>query len=207
MALMAEIVKFQFDTSFDVHDAELAASARRHTAAEVAAAVAAARTEAAAEARRTTQAELEGVTAAAVAAMAQQLRAVGAAHAQAMERIHREAAALAYRIAATLAPALLQRLPEAEVEALVIECLRDLLEEPRVVVRAAEPVVAALKPRIDQTAADAGFGGRVVLVVDEAMTGADCRVEWADGGAERDSTDIAGRIQAAVERFVGGALQ
>ena len=67
--------------------------------------------------------------------------------------IRQEAAEMALAIARKLAPALIARQPAAEVEALIAECITDLREEPRVVVRASELVVEALKPRIEAIAA------------------------------------------------------
>ena len=53
----------------------------------------------------------------------------------------------------------------------------------------------ALQERLTQLSASSGFEGRVVLIGDDAMGESDCRVEWADGGVERE----AGRIWRAVE--------
>jgi flagellar assembly protein FliH len=36
------------------------------------------------------------------------------------------------------------------------------------------------------------------------MNAADCRVEWADGGAERDSEWMWSQIEGVVQRFLSG---
>jgi flagellar assembly protein FliH len=116
--------------------------------------------------------------------------------------VRRDAAEMAVAVARKLAPALIARQPAAEVEALVTECLADLRDEPRVVVRASELVVDALKPRIENIAAGNAFPGRVILLPDDNLQGADCRVEWADGGVEREIEALDRRIDEAVSRFV-----
>ena len=47
-------------------------------------------------------------------------------------------------------------------------------------------------------AASTGFPGKLVILGDESLAGSDCRVEWADGGAERDTARTWQEIEAAV---------
>ena len=42
-----------------------------------------------------------------------------------------------------------------------------------------------LEPRLAEIAHEEGYDGRVMIAADPAMTGADCRIEWRGGGAER----------------------
>jgi len=72
------------------------------------------------------------------------------------------------------------------------------------VVRAAESVVELLNQRVDQLVAQSGFGGKVVLVPDAAMAPTDCRVDWADGSAERQQKLLEQEVDQAVERYVAG---
>lgn len=116
--------------------------------------------------------------------------------------VRRDAAEMAVTVARKLAPTLIARQPAAEVEALVTECLSDLRDEPRVVVRASQLVVDALKPRIESLAAASAFAGRVILLPDDGLQGADCRVEWADGGVERSIETLDRQIDDAVSRYV-----
>jgi flagellar assembly protein FliH len=62
--------------------------------------------------------------------------------------------------------------------------------EPRITLRAAPDVVEALAPRVDSIAHEEGYDGRVLLAADPAMRGADCRIEWRGGGAERSEAVI-----------------
>ncbi|MEC9346291.1 MAG: hypothetical protein VYB54_08690 [Pseudomonadota bacterium] len=117
-------------------------------------------------------------------------------------RQSREAAQIALAVGRRLARRLMARYPDGEIEALVMECLGELREEPRIVVRTAEEVADRIRDRIDTMAAGAGFTGRVVLMPDDHMGAQDCRVEWADGGAARDMKAVEAAISAAVDRFL-----
>lgn len=120
-------------------------------------------------------------------------------------RQSREAAQIALAIGRRLARRLMARFPDSEIEGLVMECLAELREEPRIVVRTCEEVAQRIRDRIDHMAAGAGFGGRVVLMPDDHMGAQDCRVEWADGGAARDIKAVEAAISAAVDRFLEAA--
>ncbi|GLQ05849.1 FliH/SctL family protein [Sneathiella chinensis] len=131
-----------------------------------------------------------------------QLQATSGDHASRLENIRCEAASLAVAIANRLAPAMMERAPGTEVLGMIEECLADLHDEPRFVVRASEMVCDALKDRIDKLAQAAGFMGKIILLPDETKTGSDCRIEWADGGVERNLAETQQKIAEIVDRFV-----
>ncbi|MGE5147082.1 MAG: flagellar assembly protein FliH, partial [Candidatus Eiseniibacteriota bacterium] len=89
-----------------------------------------------------------------------------------------------------------------EIEAVFAECLPRAIDEPRIVFRVPDALLDALKGRVDEVAQRAGFRGKVVLLSDDGLGASDCRIEWADGGAER-SVD---RIWKDVEELVGRVL-
>jgi len=134
-------------------------------------------------------------------AAAGSLARIDAAQSQAAEEIRIDASRLALAIAAKLAPALIARHPLAEIEAVVADCLAQLPTEPRVVVRVAEALVDALSGRIDEIVRRSGFSGAVVLLGEPAMAPGDARVEWADGGAERNLGRTLGAVEETIERY------
>jgi flagellar assembly protein FliH len=103
-----------------------------------------------------------------------------------------------------MVPALAKRNGLAEIEHMVRDSLHSLYDEPRVVIRAHDNVIDALQERVDGIAAASGFMGKVVLFGDEQFSETDCRVEWADGGAERNLGELWRRIDAAIERVTDG---
>ena len=46
----------------------------------------------------------------------------------------------------------------------------------------------------------AGFRGKVVLLADDGLGASDCRLEWADGGAERKLERIWNEVEELVRR-------
>ena len=115
--------------------------------------------------------------------------------------IESDAAELAFAIANKLAPALMARQPMEEVRALVAECLQMMPMEPRMVIRIPDSLIEPLQEKIDQITVQAGFEGKIALLAEPSLTGADCRVEWADGGAERDVAALSYKIEDAVARY------
>lgn len=205
---MVAISKFLFDTDFSGADeaARLAPrpDARRFSAIELEQAKAAAHAEGVAAGRAAAEQEIARRIADACAALGTRVGELMAAHAAQHEAQTREAVAAATEIARRLLPSLGKREAIAEVEALVRECLARLHDEPRLVVRVADELLDPVRQHMDQLTAAAGYTGRVILFADPAIKPGDARVEWADGGAERDSAAIWRDIDSAIQRFVEG---
>lgn len=121
---------------------------------------------------------------------------------QSEARARSEAVTLAAAIARKLASQLMAREPLREIEALVLRCMDDMRDEPRLVLRAADPVIRLLDDRIDILVAQSGFGGKVMLVPDNSLAATDCRVDWADGSAERNQAQIEQDVDQAVQRYL-----
>lgn len=139
--------------------------------------------------------------AAALNTIAQQIAAIGQAMAREAE-VAGKSVDLALAIVRKLFPALAARDGIAEIEAILVQCLSSLKQEPRLVVYVNAGQLDALQARIGDLAATSGFEGRVVLIGDEKMAESDCRVEWADGGVERDSAQIQRAIEETLTSYL-----
>ena len=42
----------------------------------------------------------------------------------------------------------------------------------------------------------------MILLPDDTKTNSDCRIEWADGGVERDVEDTQKKVDDIVDRFI-----
>ncbi|NWH07945.1 MAG: hypothetical protein HXY22_04740 [Alphaproteobacteria bacterium] len=115
--------------------------------------------------------------------------------------LRKHAAAIALSAARKIAGAALDAHPSAEVERLIGECLNNLPREPRIVVRIAPALMEPLKDRIDAIAHEHGFGGRIMLVAETGLKGADARIEWADGGIETNATNTAAGVARRTDEF------
>jgi flagellar assembly protein FliH len=198
---MSPAPKFTFDTEFRAEGDVVSTAARVRqkktmTIAEIEAMCA--------------HAEAQGVEAASVRAaenidrtIAALVAAVRAAldqsHAQ-IERVRAEAALLALAAAKKIAPAALAALPAGDVENALREAMHQAIGEPRITLRAAPDVVAALESRIAGIAHEEGYDGRVMIATDPLITGADCRIEWRGGGSERSEAAIEAALDTLITR-------
>jgi flagellar assembly protein FliH len=108
-------------------------------------------------------------------------------------------------ISRKLLPDLSRRQGTSEAEAMLGAVVTELIDEPRMVIRVADADLDALSERIDAIAARRGFAGKVVLLAEPSVASGDCRIEWADGGVERDSARLWHDIDMAVARLLGGS--
>jgi flagellar assembly protein FliH len=185
--------KFKFDTEFSDRGERVSIAARGRTKRtltqdEIDQMCAKARAEGmkAGEARA-----LEAIAAGTRGAAGAVRQALGRAREE-IEGVREEAALLALAMARKLAPAAVEALPAADVERVLRAAIHQAIGEPRILLRASARVVEALDGKIAEIGHDEGFEGRIVVAADPNLTGADCRIEWRGGGAERS--------QAAMEQ-------
>ncbi len=135
-----------------------------------------------------------------VAALTISVRAaLDVSHAE-IEQVRDDAARLALAMAKKIAPAALAAVPTGDVEVALRQAMHQAIAEPRITLRAAPAVTAVLEPRLNDIAHQEGYEGRVLIAADPAMTGADCRIEWRGGGAERSEADIENALTALISR-------
>ncbi len=78
------------------------------------------------------------------------------------------------------------------------------MDEPRLVIRLHPEHLDALQAQMDELKGQSGYSGDVILLAEHDLAPSDCRIEWADGGAERNTQNILSEIDAAVERYKSG---
>ena len=123
--------------------------------------------------------------------------ALETSHAE-IENLRDDAAKLALAMARRIAPAALAALPAGDVEIALRQAMHQAIAEPRITLRAAPAVIEVLEPRLKDIAHEEGYDGRVMIAGDSAMTGADCRIEWRGGGAERIEQAIEDALTALI---------
>ena len=117
-------------------------------------------------------------------------------------RLETEAVEVSVAVAAKLAPELIAREPFAEISALVTECFHHLVTAPHVVVRIGADIYETAKDKLEEIARARGFEGRLMLLSEPTMAPGDCRIEWADGGVNRDHAATLSAIDDVVSRYV-----
>lgn len=184
---MTALKKFEFNDTFELTDAPSSGRAGiRYAEIYGRADLDAARDDGIRAGATQERATTERMQAEALKAISERLATIAQQQAATLENVSKEAVALAMAIARKVAPNLMRQQPMAEIEGMIAECLQQLIDEPRVVVRAPDVLLDALKGRVDEIAASCGFAGNVVLLADPTLSAGGCTLEWADGGAERD---------------------
>ena len=193
--------KFTFDTEFRdgsvvVSPAARARAKQTHTTEEIEAMCARARQEGTETAQVRAAEAIERTLAALVISIR---AALDQSHAE-IEDVRAEATELAFAAAKKIAPAALAALPAGDVEAALRGAMHQAIGEPRITLRAAPEVIAAIEARITAIAHEEGYEGRVLIAADPLIRGADCRIEWRGGGSERREAAIEAALDALIER-------
>ena len=173
------------DHMLKIAEAEKAAHDRGYAAAQADAKV---------ESDRRIATALERV-AAAIAASNSALKAIET-------RLECEAVEVAVAVGRKLAPALLVNEPFAEIAALASECFRQLVATPHIAVRVNDALYSTTQEKLGDIVRTRGFEGRLVVLAESDIAPGDCRIEWADGGVNRDSAAADAEISKAVTGYL-----
>ena len=156
-----------------------------------------------AEAQAEAKLESERRTAAAMERIATVLDEANKALKAIETRLECEAVEVAVAVARKLSSALVAQEPFAEISALARECFRELVSAPHVAVRVNDALYAVAREKLEDIARAKNFQGRLVVLAESDIALGDCRIEWADGGINRDSAAADAAITAAVTNYIG----
>ncbi|GAB6054632.1 FliH/SctL family protein [Magnetospira thiophila] len=151
------------------------------------------------------QQSIEERTAKALEQLGEQIKALFDDEQNTVEEAKRDAVAVAAAVAVKMFPGLNRRHGVDEVTYLVADILERLREEPKVAIRISEEDSEAMVEHIEALSEGLGFEGRLTVLSDETLGAGDCRIEWNDGGAERDSKAMWRQIDEIVERYLSEA--
>ncbi|MCP5372610.1 MAG: hypothetical protein H6907_12840 [Hyphomicrobiales bacterium] len=214
---MASVTKYMFDRSFDDKPKKKAAAAAPPPVAEEPppppeptfsqADLDAARTQGMADGREEALRESAQAVAQRIdqtlAALGERLDALFAARDAADRRAEEQAVAVAVGIARKVLPAMNARNALDEVERLARSVLDHIAEAETVRVEVHADLADEVGRRIDALAAARGHMGRVTMIGTPDLAPGDCRIDWGDGGAERDVAALWRRIDEILERNLG----
>jgi flagellar assembly protein FliH len=212
---MAAVRKFLFERSFDVEEEDVAEPAAPEPEPEVVVPTFSEEEMNAARAQAFAQGRDQGLAEAAAATEQAILQALSVLDQRLAELLHLatnshaaatdDAVAVAIGIVRKLFPALSAQGALAEVEHTVVEAMRLVLDQPRLAIYVNEAILPRLAERVEALSAEAAYRGQVELKPDAALPPGDCRVEWTDGGAQRDTAALWRAIDAILERNLAGA--
>ncbi len=93
---------------------------------------------------------------------------------------------LALAIAKKILPSYAARHGLGEIASILSKVFAEMGREPRLVFRVCEAQFDEAKARIETLAAQTAYAGKLVILGDPEIGMSECRIEWADGGIERD---------------------
>ncbi len=114
-----------------------------------------------------------------------------------------DAVAVAAAVVRKLFPDLSRRNALGEVERLIEDVMDTMMGEPRVTIRVDAELHTALEEHVAGLATRHGFEGQIDVVADPELPAGDCRIEWRNGGAERNSDALWQEIDLIVARNLG----
>lgn len=118
-------------------------------------------------------------------------------------RLECEAVEVAVAVAKKLAPTLIAREPFAEISALASDCFRELVAAPHIAVRVNDALYAVAREKLEDIVRAKSFQGRLVVLAESDIAVGDCRIEWADGGINRNVAAAEAAIDTAVAGYIG----
>lgn len=121
------------------------------------------------------------------------------------ETMLKSAISVAATVARKLFPDLNRKNALGEIENLVVTTMEKVMEEPKVTVRVSEELRPGLEQRIDSLIK--GCEGKLTVLGDADMALGDCKIEWKEGGAERNTGAMWKDIDLIIEQNIGGGDQ
>ncbi len=124
--------------------------------------------------------------------MVQQMKQLGAqltqAHdiiQQAIERQHTELLSLSYQIAKKLAEDALKKNAQPVLDAMLRQCLPQLLSQPAILIKTAPDTIPAVESLLGDVRQESSYEGEVSVREDSQLQPGDLRIDWQFGSAER----------------------
>ena len=115
-----------------------------------------------------------------------------------------DAVKLAMQVVHKLLPGFAARYAVSEIERVIVQSIEARRDEPRIAVIVPTMHLESLTARIDALALDKSYAGKIILIADDALPPTDCRVEWADGGAERLYERLLSQIDTEFTKAIAG---
>jgi flagellar assembly protein FliH len=209
---MPAATKFSFDTTFDMADPvtghpqeqESAPPEPTYSAEELATARAEAFSDGHQAGLAESNASLESATTRAMNDLATQLESLVPVFQAGLDRCRHDAIGIAYAVTRRTVEMSAQETALQVIESVLGDVLARMIDEPRVVIRVHNDLLDSLQLRLSSVTEKCGFPGSVILLAEPDLQFPDCRIEWADGGAEYSTEAVLTEIDAMIERYRAG---
>ncbi len=140
----------------------------------------------------------------ALAALAAGFAQVQKAQRDGIEGLRRDAVQLALTIVKKMLPTMAHRYGIDEIGGVIHECLMQIDDAQRLTVRAHPDLLEGVRAEAARVAEEAEFEGKVIYTADPKLALGDCRVEWGNGGGDRDQAMLLAEIETIITRAIDG---
>jgi flagellar assembly protein FliH len=117
--------------------------------------------------------------------------------------LSRAAHSLAVGICKKMMPAMAKQHSFDEVGRVIEEVFAKAIEEPRITLSVHSDIAKAIEVRVSELAKEKVYEGRVLVQADEKLEASDCRVDWVNGGSERNTKKLWANITSILDRNIG----
>jgi flagellar assembly protein FliH len=107
---------------------------------------------------------------------------------------------IAITIARKLLPDYTKKYGMQEMTAAIESSVAEMINEPRLVLRVSDSQFEYFSKEINAIAGKLGYGGKIIVLAEAELGEHDCRIEWADGGMERNINFTWSEIERQVSR-------
>ena len=98
-------------------------------------------------------------------------------------------------------PALCEANAVQEIRSLLEKNLHFLKDEPKISLRLTPFLADRIKPVLTDLVKREGYGGKIAVVRDDTLSAGDCRVEWKNGGLEKNIQDVLNHTEELVTLY------
>lgn len=134
--------------------------------------------------------------------LSKQLEQITKTSAEGWQRQMAQTQEVAIAIARKLMPEYAARNGIEEIQAIISSVMAQVAREPRLVVRVGEAQFDAVNEKIKEISERQAYAGKVIVLAEDKMGVSDCRIEWADGGVERDMA----ALWQEIDRLIGAGI-
>lgn len=111
-----------------------------------------------------------------------------------------DARALALAVVRKILPDYAAKHGMEEIEAVLSRTLTEMIHEPRIVARVHESQFDEVNARIHALTTQKAYAGKIIVLADTDVRPGDCRIEWADGGIERNTESTMKDIESILQQ-------
>lgn len=204
---MTAVTKFSFDMTFDAVDQFTAQEEEETLPPEPTyseAELAAARKQGYSEGFQTASAEaqvsVETATVGALQEITRQMTEMESTLTDGLQHAMKSAIGLSSAITRKMVDKSVLENAGASIEAVITNILGQILEEPRVVIRVSDQILDPLRDSLSSITQKSGFPGSIILLAEPGIENPNCRIEWADGGADFAYENLWAEIDGVIER-------